>query len=99
MTLALIGGMDRLESEYRRVAEEHKCQLKIIPKVCPKYIAKIQGVDCIIMCTNMVSHKIAKNIVKEAKGAAIPLIRNHSSGLTTFAKTVKELKSLVRSEK
>ncbi|MHB8170498.1 MAG: DUF2325 domain-containing protein [Thermincolia bacterium] len=91
MTLALVGGMDRLEKEYRRIAEEHKCQLKVIPKVCPKYIAKIQGVDCIIMCTNMVSHKIAKSIVKEAKGAAIPLVRNHSSGLSTFTKTVRSL--------
>ena len=84
MCVTLIGGMDRLKSEYIAAARERGCQLKCLSRNERNFTDKIGNPDQMIVFTNKISHEAKRKAVQLARARNIPLRMVHSCGVSSL---------------
>jgi hypothetical protein len=84
MSIALIGGMDRLERHYITEAENLGISLKVFTKSESGLTSKIKNMDMIVIFTNKVSHRARKEVLTATKSRNIPVFMYHSCGICTL---------------
>ncbi|MRR53288.1 MAG: DUF2325 domain-containing protein [Deltaproteobacteria bacterium] len=84
MSIALFGGMDRLEKHYMEEAAKFGFDLKVFSRTETGISAKIRTVDAMVIFTNKVSHQVKKQAVNVAKAHDIPVFMHHSCGICTL---------------
>lgn len=84
MSVTLIGGMDRLKSDYISAAMEHGCTLKCISRNERNFMDKIGNPDRLIVFTNKISHEAKRKAVQVARMRNIPLSLVHSCGVSSL---------------
>lgn len=84
MSVALLGGMDRLERCYRDEAAKLGVDLRVFSAWQPNMDAKIRNVDAMVIFTNKVSHQVRNKAMKAARSYEIPVLLNHSCGLCSL---------------
>lgn len=84
MSIALIGGMDRLERQYINEAESVGINLKVFTKPETRIGSKIKNMDAIVILTNKVSHRAKREAMDIAKAKNIPVFMYHSCGVCTL---------------
>ncbi len=62
MSIVLVGGMDRLGSQYQKEAQKMGMQLQIFSQLGHNVGSRIKGADAVVIFTNMISHK-ARNLL------------------------------------
>jgi hypothetical protein len=96
MCVALLGGMDRLEREYKTVARKSGIKLKFFTGKENSIAPRLKNVDMCIVFTNKVSHQARNQVVRVAKQNDIPLEMHHSCGISTLSKCLENKKSSTR---
>jgi hypothetical protein len=96
MCIALIGGMDRLKSDYRRMAIEYGVDLRHFERDCPCFEKRLNGMDAIIIFTNRISHGAWKIALSKGKGAGIPILMSHSCGMSSLKRCLDKIVNPVR---
>ncbi|MEZ0329672.1 MAG: DUF2325 domain-containing protein [Dissulfuribacterales bacterium] len=91
MCVALIGGMDRLEREYKNEAERFGINLKVFTRSENRLGSKIKGVDALVIFTNKISHTARNEAKKIIKTGNIPVFRYHSCGVCTLRECFQHL--------
>jgi len=84
MSIALIGGMDRLERHYLEEAQRAGISLQVFTKSQTNIAAKLKKADAIVIFTNKVSHRVKSEAMQVAKAHNIPVIMHHACGVCTF---------------
>ena len=84
MCVTLIGGMDRLRSEYIAAAKERGCLLRCISRNERNFVDKIGNPDAMIVFTNKISHEAKRKAVNVARSRHIPLRMVHSCGVSSL---------------
>lgn len=84
MSIALIGGIDRLERHYISEAKKFDIELKVFSKPAAGTASKIRNMDVVIIFTNKVSHCAKKEAMTAAKSNNIPVLMYHSCGICTL---------------
>ncbi|MBR4741566.1 MAG: DUF2325 domain-containing protein [Desulfovibrio sp.] len=84
MCVTLIGGMDRLKSDYETAAREQGCHLKCISRNERNFEEKIGTPDALIIFTNKISHEAKRKAVAVARQRKIPLRMIHSCGVSSL---------------
>ena len=79
MSVVIVGGHDRMVSQYKKICKEHKCKAKVFTQMSANLSSQIGSPDLVILFTNTVSHKMARCAVVEAEGANANIIRCHTS--------------------
>jgi hypothetical protein len=87
-TVVVIGGILRLEPQYRRVLKENNFIPRIYNRDSPGLKGKVEGTDFIILFTGTVSHKLARKVRKVASVCKIPLIEARPSSLSSLRRTI-----------
>lgn len=90
-SLAIIGGIKGIEREYIETAKEFNCKCKLFNIKCPQFEKKIQNVDCCILFTDTVSHKLSLESCRICKKKGIKLIKTHSSSITSLKQNLESL--------
>ena len=67
MSVVIIGGHDRMVSQYKKICKEHSCKAKVFTQMPGNFRNQIGSPDLIILFTNTVSHKMVKCAVTEAE--------------------------------
>ena len=93
MSIALIGGMDRLERHYISEAEKLGIDLRVFTKSESQISSKIKNMDALVIFTNKVSHRVKKEAVNTAKAMNIPVFMYHSCGICTLRNCLNCLKN------
>lgn len=93
MTIALIGGMDRLERHYIDEAKNLGFTLKVFTKSKSSISERIKQVEAIVVFTNKVSHKTRQEALSIAKTKNIPVLMHHSCGICTLRDCLNCLKN------
>jgi hypothetical protein len=99
MSIALIGGMDRLERHYISEAEKLGIDLKVFNKPEAGITQKIKNVDAVVIFTGKVSHRAKKEAMTVAKNKNIPVLMYHSCGICTLRDCFNCLKDSSSSHK
>ncbi|MFO7818103.1 MAG: DUF2325 domain-containing protein [Thermodesulfobacteriota bacterium] len=92
MCVALLGGMDRLEREYKTIAQKSGVKLKFFTGKENRIASRIKNVDLCIVFTNKISHQARNQVVRMAKQNNIPLEMHHSCGISTLADSLADKK-------
>ena len=79
MSVVIVGGHDRMVSQYKKICKEHKCKAKVFTQMSANLSSQIGSPDLVILFTNTVSHKKARCAVVEAERANANIIRCHTS--------------------
>lgn len=93
MSVVLIGGHDRMHSEYKGIGKKNGLKLKVFTQITPKFSKNIGNPDAIVLFTNTVSHKMVNIAIKEAKRKNIPITRSHTSSSNSLNEILQELKN------
>ena len=79
MSVVIVGGHDRMVSQYKKICKEHKCKAKVFTQMSANLSSQIGSPDLVILFTNTVSHKMARCAVVEDERANANIIRCHTS--------------------
>lgn len=58
MSVVIVGGHDRMVSQYKKICKEHKCKAKVFTQMSANLSSQIGSPDLVILFTNTVSHKM-----------------------------------------
>ena len=79
MSIVIIGGHERMETQYKQICKQYKCKAKVFTKMKTDLKNKIGSPDLLILFTSTVSHKMVHCAVAEAERKNIIVERSHSS--------------------
>jgi len=92
MTVAIIGGLDRLNQHYSKLAEEENLDIKVFPRYSAGLCKKISQADGVILFTNLISHKAARHVYKLARENKINLVCSHNCSVSSVKECIAEIK-------
>ena len=98
MSIAVIGGMDRLEKHYVAEARRRGISVKVFSVSEVGMAEKICNVDALVIFTNKVSHKARIQALQVARSRKIPTLLRHSCGVCSFRDCLNCLKNQFRGE-
>ncbi|MGB9744806.1 MAG: DUF2325 domain-containing protein [Desulfurella sp.] len=99
MCVLVVGGMDRLEDDYIKVANKMGIKLKVFTKRVTDFSSKIGEVDALIVFTNKVSHPAKNQVAKFSKKTNKPVFLCHSCGICSLKNALKELKYAIEQKR
>ncbi len=89
MSVVIIGGNERMESQYKEICKQHACRAKVFTKMASNLRDQIGSPDLIILFTSTVSHKMVHCAVTEANRNQIRIERSHSSSANALKSILK----------
>ena len=90
MSVAIIGGHDRMVRQYTDICRKYKCKSKVFTQMPGNFKGQIGQVDLIILFTSTVSHVMAIGAVQEAERNNIALERSHSSSSSALKRILEQ---------
>lgn len=90
MSVVIVGGHDRLVSEYKKICKDYKCKAKVFTQMSADMDKKIGCPDLLVLFTNTVSHKMVKCALDGVDDGATRVVRCHTSSKTALSKILGE---------
>ena len=84
MSIVIIGGHERMETQYKEICKRYNCKAKVFTKMKTDLKNKIGRPDLLILFTSTVSHKMAHCAVAEAARNHAAVERSHSSSASAL---------------
>ena len=60
MSVVIIGGHDRMVSQYKKICRNYKCKAKVFTQMSASLDKQIGSPDLLVLFTNTVSHKMIR---------------------------------------
>ena len=79
MSVVIVGGHDRMVSEYKKVCKDRRCKVKVFTQMEADFGKKIGSPDLLVLFTNTVSHKMVKNALRGLDEKKTNVVRSHTS--------------------
>ena len=79
MSVVIVGGHDRMVSQYKKICKDFKCKAKVFTQMSANLSGQIGSPDLLILFTNTVSHKMVRCAVDEAEKKKFKIVRCHTS--------------------
>jgi len=80
-SIALVGGMRRLEHHYKEEATRVGVRLEVINSIQTRMVHRISGAHAVAIFIGQVSHKLREVVIKAAQSNGIPVLFCHSCGV------------------
>lgn len=93
MSIVLVGGHDRMHSEYTGICSKRGHHVKVYTQMPAKFGKVIGTPDGIVLFTSTVSHQMIHTAVKEAKRKKIPVFRCHNSSGASLEGLLQEIEA------
>lgn len=84
MSIVIIGGHERMETQYKDICRRYKCKAKVFTKMKTDLKSKIGNPDLMILFTSTVSHKMVHCAISEAERSNAIIERSHSSSASAL---------------
>jgi len=79
MSIVIIGGHDRMVSQYNNICKSHNCKMKLFTQIPSRFKEQIGCPALIVLFTSTVSHKMVITAVEHARKNNVAVVRSHSS--------------------
>ncbi len=100
MTVAVVGGLDRLSSHYAALAHEHEgLEIRVFNSLKRGVGNKLDRADGVILVTNLISHTTAREVYKLARQKGVPVVPCHRCGVTAVRDCLSQLSCSRESER
>ena len=84
MSIVIIGGHERMETQYKQICKKYNCKANVFTKMKTDLKSKIGCPDLLILFTSTVSHKMVHCAVSEAERRNTIVERSHSSSASAL---------------
>ena len=84
MSVVIVGGHDRMVSQYKKICKEHKCKAKVFTQMSANLSSQIGSPDLVILFTNTVSHKGPLCAGLAPAPANAKMLRSHTTSPLTL---------------
>ena len=84
MSVVIVGGHDRMVTQYKKICKEYHCKAKVFTHMCANMSNQIGRPDLVILFTNTVSHKMVHCAVAESERNNTRIERCHSSSASAL---------------
>tara|TARA_B100001123_G_C15164517_1_gene968841 strand:+ start:563 stop:841 length:279 start_codon:yes stop_codon:yes gene_type:complete len=91
MSVAIIGGLDRLKRSYERECQNRGFDARVFSQRIPNMARRMDGVNRILIFTGTVAHPMVTEAVRVAKEKNIPVDRCHSSSISALKRCLNSL--------
>ena len=89
MSVVIIGGHDRMVSQYKKICRNYKCKAKVFTQMSASLDKQIGSPDLLVLFTNTVSHKMIRCALDEV-GNGTEIVRCHTSSGTALTEILEE---------
>ena len=89
MSVVIIGGHDRMVSQYKKICKDYQCKAKVFTQMCAGLDKQIGRPDLLVLFTNTVSHKMIRCALDEV-GSGTEIVRCHTSSGTALSGILEE---------
>ena len=79
MSVVIIGGHDRMVSQYKKICKSYQCKAKVFTQMSAKLDKQIGCPDLLVLFTSTVSHKMIRCALDEVDENKTDIIRCHTS--------------------
>jgi hypothetical protein len=90
MSVAIVGGLDRLKRLYEKKCVDMGYQGKVFSQRVPNLANRMSGVNGIVIFTGTVAHPMVEEATRVARMWNIPLERSHSSSVSALKRCLEE---------
>ena len=90
MSVVIIGGHDRMVSQYKKICKDYQCKAKVFTQMCAGLDKQIGRPDLLILFTNTVSHKMVKCALDGIDDGSTRVVRCHTSSGTALSKILED---------
>jgi len=92
MTVAIVGGLDRLAPHYAALAKEHEgLEIRVFSRYKPALQKRIATADGVVLCTDLISHRAAREVYRLARADGIALACSHRSSVSAVRQAIETL--------
>ena len=92
MSIAILGGLDRLKPHYLRHGRNLGFyDMKIFSKKFPDMVKRLSKFERIVICTGNVAHTMVEGTVRMAQINGIQIGRTHSSSVSAMKKCFEQI--------
>ena len=85
MCVVIVGGHDRMVSQYKQICRNFKCKAKVFTQMSAEFGKQVGSPDLLVLFTNTVSHKMVRAAVEGARGTRTEVVRCHTSSQSALA--------------
>ena len=90
MSIVIVGGNDKMVTQYKEVCRGYGCKAKVFTQMHGELKRKIGSPDLLILFTGTVSHKMVLCAANEAKRCRARIARSHTSSITALRNILNE---------
>ena len=83
MSVVIIGGHDRMVSQYKKICKNYNCKAKVFTQMSASLDKQIGRPDLLVLFTNTVSHKMIRCALDE-------VVRCHTSSGTALTEILMQ---------
>ena len=92
MSVAILGGMDRLKCYYVKQGRDFGfSSVKVFSRKFPNMLKRLKGFSGIVICTGNVAHTMVEGTVRMAQANGIPIARTRSSSVSALKNCLKQM--------
>ena len=92
MTVAILGGLDRLKPYYLKHGRSLGFNnMKVFSKKFPDMVKRLSKFERIVICTGNVAHTMVEGTVRMAQIKGIQIGRTHSSSVSAMKKCLAKM--------
>ena len=84
MSVVIIGGHDRMVSQYKKICKNYNCKAKVFTQMPSDFENKLGTPDLMVVFTNTCSHKMVKRVNQKSAKHDIPVARIHSASVSAL---------------
>ena len=93
MSIAIIGGLDRLKRNYEQQGREMGFDIRFFGRRVPAMSRRLSGVDGIVIFTGQVAHPLVHEVKRTAKINEIPVIQGCSGSMSGLRRCLKSFQA------
>lgn len=90
MSVVIVGGHDRMVSQYKKICKKHNCKAKVFTQMSANLSTLIGRPDLLILFTSTVSHKMVRCALTEAEKCNADVVRCHTSSKAALEDILEE---------
>jgi len=84
MNVYILGGLKRLEKEYKSVGKKHGCKTRVLNTHCTNCNKCLKDSDAVIFMVDNASHKMVQSAKQTCKKNNIPMIFTDKASVTSL---------------
>lgn len=84
MNVYILGGLKRLEKEYKKIGKKHGCKTRVMNSQCSSCNKGLKDSDAVILMVDNASHKLAQSAKQTCKKNNIPMVFTNKASLNSL---------------